>query len=60
MEDMQPNLDKTNDLVEEQMAILEFVKNDLEICEAALAGADLQRDEEGNLILPPGTPVPDA
>lgn len=58
MEDAEPSLVCSQELMEEQRCILEFVKNDLEVCEAALAGEDLPRDEEGNLILPPGTPVP--
>lgn len=58
MDDSEPSLILSQELIEEQEAILNFVKNDLEVCESALAGEDLQRDEEGNLILPPGTPVP--
>jgi len=59
MEDVRPKWEMTNEILDEQLAILDFVKNDLEVCEGALAGNDLQRDDEGNLILPPGTPVPE-
>eukprot|EP00397_Hematodinium_sp_SG-2012_P027493 GEMP01028892.1.p1 GENE.GEMP01028892.1~~GEMP01028892.1.p1 ORF type:complete len:447 (+),score=121.33 GEMP01028892.1:114-1454(+) len=51
-EDVQPKLDASNEVLAEQDAILQFVSNDLEVVEAALAKEDLPRDEEGNLILP--------
>lgn len=52
MEDLKPQLEEGETLLAEQDAILQFITNDIEICETAIAGEDLARDEEGNLILP--------
>lgn len=52
MDDLTDVVKENKELLAQQICLENLIRNEFEVCEKDLLNADLQRDMDGNLVLP--------